>query len=78
MTEQQTTESPEDGRPSPVPWGCDRCRAVGMVRVTPGETIEETREAIARGHERRDARCHAKHGIRGVRAVQNGKTVRFA
>jgi hypothetical protein len=49
-----------------VEWKCYRCREGGRIQ-----------DGVERGHDRRAARCHAAYGLVHVRAIINGKTMRF-
>ena len=60
-----------------IRWSCDRCPEHGNLPQLPGATMADVRDAIHRGHERRSAPCHDRHGLRHVRVVQDGKTIRF-
>lgn len=60
-----------------IDWSCDRCRVKARLPQLHCSTIEDVREAISRGHERRSFDCHMKYGVKHVAAVQDGKTLRF-
>lgn len=61
-----------------IEWACGRCRVNARLPQLAGSTIGDVRDAIDRGHERRSFDCHLAHGIKHVRAVQDGKILRFA
>jgi hypothetical protein len=60
-----------------IEWTCGRCRANARLPQLAGATMDDVRDAIVRGHERRSFDCHFAHGIKHVRAVQDGKILRF-
>ena len=60
-----------------IEWGCGNCLVRARLPQLAGATINDVRDAIVRGHERRSFDCHMAHGIKHVRAIQDGKTLRF-
>jgi hypothetical protein len=61
-----------------IEWKCDRCGNGARLPQLHNATITAIRNAIERGHDRRSPGCHVLHGIKHVRAIQDGKTLRFA
>src|SRR5581483_5571359 len=60
-----------------IEWRCGRCHDGARIPSIPIATIADVRDAITRGHERRSPACHERHGIKHVRAEQDGRAYRF-
>jgi hypothetical protein len=60
-----------------VEWKCYRCREGGRMAQLHVTTLKHIQDGVERGHDRRAARCHAAYGLVHVRAIINGKTMRF-
>lgn len=63
---------------SVITWECERCRSKGSMANLDDATYADIRDAVERGHERRDADCHPVHGIRHVVITRDGKRFRLA
>jgi hypothetical protein len=61
-----------------ITWTCYRCGAAGEISLLHNDTLALAEAAIRSGHERRDAKCHARRGIGKVKAIQDGKTIAFS
>lgn len=60
-----------------IEWTCGRCRVKARLPQLHGATIDDVRDAITRGHERRSFDCHMNHGVKHVLALQDGKWLSF-
>ena len=60
-----------------VEWKCYRCRETGRMSRLHNTTLEDIHRNIEQGHKRRAKACHLGYGAVHVRAIVDGKTMRF-